>query len=97
MKDSEFVIEVLERIMPSGEWHRTNCSTPEIDDTKVLVEAIELCLDRLFVDWSIKDGWKDKSSKALMIAKRKALKEVLDYMDDMPKYIGYEIKAKEGK
>lgn len=96
MDNREFIKEAIERLIPESHWHgETNSDNESIKNIDIQYDALEIVLDKLFTDIVIPGQEGNWSAEAIKKKKREKLLWLIDYLNDLPELVGYEIVKKD--
>ena len=83
MSDKEFIIEAIDRLIPSSEWHGDGREDAEsLANIDIQEEALRVVWEKLFEDLVVFGQEGNASAEALMQRKREALMAAFARMQD---------------
>jgi hypothetical protein len=83
MGDKEFIIEAIERLIPSSEWHGDGAEDAEsLANIDIQEEALRIVWEKLFEDLVVFGQEGNASAEAIMQRKREALMAALARAQD---------------
>lgn len=83
MSDKKFIIEAIERLIPSSEWHGDSAEDAEsLANIDIQEEALRIVWEKLFEDLVVFGQEGNASAEAIMQRKREALMAAFERMQD---------------
>lgn len=92
-KDREFIMEVIDRVVPKSEWWgESNHDNQSIRNIDIQQDILYIVLGRLFKNIDLR-GCGNESGRLILREKKNALMGLLDYLfdSDLPQMVGYKI------